>query len=54
MKLIKNSQALSMFPKIPIGVRELSVFNNKIVTIPTELWREKGLEVLNISMNQLT
>jgi len=53
MKLIKNRKGLNKFPKIPTGLTELSVFNNKIVTLPADLWKEQGLEVLNISMNQI-
>ena len=53
MKLIEQNKELTDFPEIPKGVTELSVFNNKIRYVPEELWEERGLQTLNLSMNQI-
>ncbi|MGH1364560.1 MAG: hypothetical protein ACRBF0_13450 [Calditrichia bacterium] len=53
MRLFRNSEDLNEFPQIPKGIKEFSVFNNNIEQVPDELWNEKELETLNISMNRI-
>ena len=53
MKLIQNNKELTEFPVMPNGLTELSLFNNKIIDIPNELWDKTTLQVLNISMNKI-